>query len=410
MMSFEEKLQNYADLAIKIGLNLQPGQHLLIQGAVEVAPLIRLLTTSAYKAGARFVDVMWDDDSINLSRFQHAPKDSFETFAKWRIDGCLEIIKADGATLVVRATDPDLLDSEDSNLVHTLSQTREKYMLPVRNYIMREAVNWAIIGAPVQPWAAKLFPDKAPQEQMTTFWDTIFRICRADQADPIAAWKEHIETLRVKSNYLTEKRYSALKYTGPGTNLTVGLPRNQVWKSAGSESERGIAFTANIPTEEVFTMPHRERVDGIVTATKPLYYNGVLIENLALTFEQGKITKMSASRGENLLRRTLEIDEGAKYLGEVALVPHSSPISQSGLLFYDTLFDENAASHLALGRAYRFNLKGGTTMSEEDFEAAGGNFSMIHMDFMIGSNQIDVDGIKEDGSNEPVMRGGEWAF
>jgi aminopeptidase len=407
---FEQTLQKYADLAVKIGLNLQAGQRLLIAAPIQTAQLVRLIVASAYQAGARLVDVIWGDEQVALARFQYAPRDSFEEFPTWHAQAFIENAQRGDALLSVAASDPDLLNGQDSELIATVQKSRAKHLRPFYDLLTRNALNWVVVSAPVASWAAKVFPHEAAENQIARLWDMIFELCRLKQADPIAAWRAHIGELISRSAYLNQKRYTALKYSGPGTDLTIGLPRGHVWKSALDTSTNGIAFTPNLPTEEVFTMPHREQVNGVVTASKPLSYGGRLIENFRLTFAEGRVVEMTAMEGEAVLRNLLATDEGAGRLGEVALVPHNSPIAQSGLLFYNTLFDENAASHIALGKAYKFTLENGTAMSDKQFEQAGGNTSLVHVDFMIGSGQIDIDGLTDDGRTEAVMRGGEWAF
>ena len=410
-LTFEEKLEKYAELIVHVGLNIQPGQRLVIRRAPhEAAPLVHLIAASAYKAGARFVDVWWRDEALELTRFKHAPRDSFAEYPTWQSDGLLQAVKRGDAILSFSVDDPDLLKDQDPKLVSLALRTRAKYMLPATNYIMRDAINWLVVAMPTPAWATKIFPDCPLEEGITALWETIFRMCRLDQADPIAAWQKHIQELQDRSAYLNNKQYAALKYTGPGTDFILGLPKGHIWKGAQSVSEAGVTFTANLPTEEVFTLPHKDQADGVVTASRPLNHEGMLIENFSLTFDKGRVVDARAERGEATLKEIIATDEGAARLGEVALVPYASPISQSGLLFYNTLFDENAASHLALGRAYRFTLQGGTTMSEEEFAVAGGNYSLKHVDFMIGSAHTDVDGITSDGKLEPVMRKGEWAF
>jgi aminopeptidase len=407
-LSFEKKLDNLAQLAIKGAVGLQPGQRLLIRAPIESAPFVRILTEKAYQAGARLVDVLWNDDALTLARFKYAPRDSFEEFPLWRVNGMLDIVNKGDATLVITGGDPDLLKEQDPDLVAQAEKVFRTHALPVSQKIMSDAVNWLVIGQPVSAWAAKVFPDTPPDQQVTALWEAIFRICRADQPDPLAAWQQHLAQLAIKRDYLNQKQYSALRFSGPGTDLTVGLPENHIWNGGQKETVTGIPYVPNLPTEEVFTLPHKERVDGVVASTKPLTHNGVLIDNFSLTFKQGRVVDVTAQTGEPTLKRLIEMDEGAARLGEVALVPHSSPVSQSGLLFYNTLFDENAACHIALGRAYRFCLQDGPAMSNEDFTAAGGNSSLIHVDFMIGSATVNVDGITRDGTAEPLLRAGEW--
>ncbi len=272
----------------------------------------------------------------------------------------------------------------------------------------RNDTNWAIVAAASPAWAEKIFPGLSSGDATSTLWETIARMCRLDAPDPVAAWETHLGNLGTRSERLTKKQYSALKYTGPGTDLTLGLPAGHVWVSGRSVSRNGISFTANLPTEEVFTIADRSRVDGAVRASKPLSYGSTLIEGFALTFEQGRVVQMTAEKNQETLQRLLDTDEGARRLGEVALVPHSSPIAQSGLLFYNTLFDENAASHVALGNAYKFTLSGGNDMTDDEFERAGGNRSGVHVDFMIGSGELDVDGVLPNGTTEPLMRRGEF--
>jgi aminopeptidase len=411
VLSFEQKLQNYADLAVNIGVGLQPGQRLIIwRSPVEAAPLVRLIAANAYKAGARLVDVMWHDDALTLARFQHAPRDSFEEFPAWRTEALAKAAERGDAVLTIYAFEPDLLKDQHSELVALTQRVTDKHMQPFRQKLMADEINWSIISHPLPTWAARIFPNDPPNQQMSKLWEVIFKICRVDQPDPLIAWQHHIEQLAVKGKYLNAKQYTALKYTAPGTNLTVGLPQNHVWKGVQSQTPSGINFIANIPTEEVFTMPHKDKVEGIVTSTKPLSHKGLKIEDFSLTFEQGRVVKVTAQTGETLLKKLLETDEGAARLGEVALVPHSSPVSQSGLVFYNDLYDENASNHLALGRAYRFNVKNGPAMTDEEFAAIGGNNSLMHIDFMIGSDKMDVDGITHDGTVEPIIRAGEWAF
>jgi len=414
---FEKNLEKYAEVILKIGLNLQPGQRLLIgapnpyqYGApIELAPLIRLIAKKAYQIGAKFVEVMWEDDQLKLIRFQYAPRDSFEEYATWRTNCQYEYAKNSDAIIRILAFNPDLLSGFDHNLIATTIKTYLRYSKPYSNLISKNALNWVGITAPIDGWTEKVFPDIPPENQKDKFWDTLFEICRIKNEDPVAAWEEHIKQLAARCNYLNKKHYIALKFVGPGTDLRVGLPKDHIWGSARFKSQNGVDYVANIPTEEVFTLPHKDKAEGIVTATKPLAINGI-IEDFSLTFSKGRVVKATAKKGEKMLHKILETDEGTKRLGEVALVPHSSPISQSGLLFYNILLDENASCHIALGRGLKFWIQNGEKMTDEEFSAAGGNISIDHVDFMIGSNKIDVDGITKDETAEPVMRKGEWAF
>jgi aminopeptidase len=281
----------------------------------------------------------------------------------------------------------------------------------------RNAINWCVVASAAPAWAAKMFPDLGPLEAEEKLWQAIFETTRATLPDPVAAWGEHIKNLRKRSDYMQAKKYTALHYRAASlrdksdvTDFTLGLPPGHRWISAQSLAENGVVFTANMPTEEVFTLPDRHRADGIVHSTFPLSYGGSLIEDFTVTFENGKIVRVTAKKNESILQKLVSMDEGAARLGEVALVPVSSPIARRGHLFYNTLFDENASCHIAIGRAYRFTLTGGEELTDEEFNAAGGNTSMTHIDFMIGAPTMDIDGIREDGRREAVMRSGEWAF
>ena len=407
---FEQNLRKYADLAVKIGVNVQPGQRVMVRVSLDNAPLARLIATSAYQAGARLVDVIWEDEQLELIRFQHAPRDSFEEASDWLPNAMAEYAQHGDALISIRGNDPDLLKDQDPALIASARKAANIKFTPFTNLLMRGELNWLVISAPVASWAAKVFPELAAEQQIPRLWEMIFDVCRLKQADPIAAWTQHIAQLSARSEYLNRKQYTALHYRAPGTDLRIGLPKGHVWQGPPATSAKGIAFVPNMPTEEVFTMPHKDHVSGVVTASKPLNYGGTLIENIRLTFAEGRVIDADATAGAESLRKLIATDAGAARLGEVALVPHSSPIAQSGLLFYNTLFDENAASHLALGRAYQVTLEGGTAMSDQEFAQAGGNTSLIHVDFMIGAATMDIDGLAEDGTAEPVMRAGEWAF
>src|SRR5471032_496710 len=412
---FDRMLRTYAELTVKIGLNLQPAQRLLIIGPVanggcslEAAPLVRQITAAAYDAGARLVETLWGDDALLAARLKHAPPDSFGEFSAWMPDALVRHVEAGHAVLSIYANDPDQLKDYPPELVAAVQQATARAVRPFREHISRNQTNWGVVAAAAVAWAARVFPNLPPAEQMTALWGAIERLCRLDRPDPIAAWETHLAALAARTDQLNATLYTARRYTGPGTALTIGLPDGHVWVGGRSTSASGIRFAPNLPTEEVFTMPHKDRVDGTVRSTKPLSYGGTLIEGFSLTFAEGRVVDVQATKGENVLRRLVTMDGGAARLGELALVPHNSPVAQSGVLFYNTLFDENAASHFALGAAYKFTLRGGEAMDDEEFERAGGNRSATHVDFMIGSEELDVDGVRADGSVEPVMRRGDW--
>lgn len=291
-----------------------------------------------------------------------------------------------------------------------MQQTGFAHSQPIMDYIERNAINWLVVSVPVAGWATKVFPDIPVDEQNNKLWDAIFEICRVKQTDPILMWQNHIHQLASRSDYLNQKQFKSLHMRAPGTNLSMGLPKGHLWRGGQIKSKKGIPFIPNMPTEEVFTLPHKDQVDGFISSTKPLSYGGILIEDFVLTFSAGQVVKAEARRGQEVLQSLLDTDEGASRIGEVSFVPHSSPVSQSGLLFYNILIDENASNYIALGNAYKFSLDQGETLSDEQFAAAGGNQSAIHIDFMVGSDAMDVDGIQEDMTIEPIMRNGEWSF
>ena len=413
---FQDNLKKYADLAVRVGLNLQPGQKLIIQHLrnggvpIQIAPFIRELVASAYRAGSPLVEVQWRDDEVILSRLALAPQDSFEDFPVYLAQGILDVIDSGGALFTVSAIDPDLMAGQDPEILNKMQRAFLDAWSPISDHIGKNTMNWNLLSVPVEGWAAKIFPDRPAGEQMPALWDAIFKICRVYEQDPIAAWKAHLADLQKRCDYLNDKAYRELQYRAPGTNLRLVLPEGHIWRSAGFETQSGIPFTANIPTEEVFTLPDRRFTEGTVRSTRPLVYTGNVIDKFSLTFKAGKVVDFSAEQGENFLKNLINTDDGAGMLGEVALVPNSSPISQSGLLFYNTLLDENASCHLALGSAYRFSLAGGEKLSQDDFSARGGNSSLVHSDFMIGSADLDIDGVFDNGEVEAVFRRGEWAF
>jgi aminopeptidase len=417
MDDFERNLEKYAEVAVRVGNNLQPGQRLLIIGRwlnrgvpLELSPLVQKVTEAAYKAGAPFVDVIWADQQVDLLRFQHAPRDSFEEYPKWFLTALLEYLERGDALMVIFAENPLLFIDQDPELVGLAAKTAVANFEPGLKYVTGNVVNWVGLSAPIKDWADLVLPHIPQEKRLERMWEAMFKICRIDQDDPIAAWNEHLADLGERCAYLNERQYNALKYQGPGTDITIGLAKQHRWQSGGMKNTAGINYTANLPTEEVFCLPDKEKAEGVVRASMPLSYAGNLIEDFQLTFKDGKVVEIEVGKGEKALSTILDMDEGARHLGEVALIPHSSPISQLGWLFYNTLFDENAASHIALGRGIRACLEGGPEMTPEAFDAAGGNYSKVHVDFMIGSEKLDIDGLSEDGSSEPVMRQGEWAY
>ena len=417
-MSFpsQESLQKYAELIVRIGLNLQEGQRLLINSLttrgvlLHVAPLVREVAKAAYKAGARYVDVLWGDEELLKTRVQMAPRNSFDEFSDWQVKAAMDLFEQNGAHLTIRSNNPDLMDGEDPEIVGQVQKVYLQRYAELSELLGKNLINWLVVAASGPAWAARVFPDLEPAEAEKKLWEAIFAITRVDQPDPVSAWDKHVKDLQQRSEYLNAKQYVKLHYKAPGTDLIVGLPHGHIWNSAGSTMQNGIFNIVNLPTEEIFTLPHKDQIDGHVSASMPLSNSGALMEEFALTFENGHVVKATAKKNEAVLKKIVGADEGSSSLGEVALVPHSSPIAQRGHLFYDPLIDENAASHLALGRAYKFTLKGAKKLSDEEFQALGGNVSMVHVDFMIGSDKMDIDAFTTDGVTEPIMRQGEWAF
>lgn len=409
-LPFAEKLDRFAKVAVHVGLNLQPGQELLISATTEMLPLVRRITEHAYKAGALLVTTTYADDEATLARYKFAPDASFDHAAQWMADGVAAAFKSGAARLALAGSNPALLAGQNPANVSRANIAASKANKPAMELITRHAINWSILAAATPAWAALVFPGLQEAEAVSKLWDAIFTASRATSDDPVAAWKAHSAHLHERVAFLNQKRFHSLRFHSQdgATDLTVGLADDHLWAGGGGVSGNGIFSNANIPTEECFTTPHKDRVNGVVHASKPLSHQGSLIENIRCIFKDGRIVEASASNGEDVLNRLISTDEGARRLGEVALVPHSSPIAQSGILFWNTLFDENAASHIALGQAYATCLLNGGTMDEAALAAKGANSSLIHVDWMIGSGDMNVDGLAADGASQPLMRAGEW--
>lgn len=408
--NFNENLKKYARLIAETGVNVQDNHTVVLQISVDQAPLARLITEEAYRLGAAEVIVQWSDETIQREFLAHAATDRIENVPQYKIDQTDDWIAKGASRISVVSSNPDALAGVDAQRVAAFQAANGKALVNLRKATQANKVSWTVVAAASEGWAAKVFPELATsEEQVDALWNEIFKTTRIYEENPVIAWDIHDKKLQEKAAELNEQQFTALHYTAPGTDLTIGLPKNHLWEGAGSYNARGEEFMANMPTEEVFTAPDSRRVDGYVSSTKPLSYVGTIISGMKFTFKDGKVVDFSAEQGEEALKNLLAIDEGAKHLGEVALVPDPSPISQSGLIFYNTLFDENASNHLAFGSAYAFNLQGGTEMSEEELAAAGLNRSQTHVDFMVGSDKMNIDGIKEDGTIVPVFRNGDWA-
>ncbi|KYG35323.1 aminopeptidase [Alkalihalobacillus trypoxylicola] len=410
MLSFEEKLEKYAELAVEVGVNIQKDQTLVIRTSLFAAPFVRLITKKAYELGAKHVHMDWSDEEVTKLKYKLAPEEAFNEFPQWIADGYEKMADQGAAFLSIAGADPDLLKGVDPNRIAAANKASGIAMEGFRSYMTSDKVSWSIVAHPSHKWAKKVFPELDEEQAMTKLWEAIFSATRMDEENPVDAWKKHLEVLDEKMNSLNEKNYHALHYKSEGTDLTIELPEKHIWISGGSTNKEGVPFVANMPTEEVFTAAKKNGVNGVVSSTKPLNYGGTLIENFSLTFKDGAVVDFTAEKGYETLKRLLETDEGARYIGEVALVPHDSPISNANIVFYNTLFDENASNHLALGSAYAFSIKGGKEMNKKQLEENDLNTSITHVDFMMGSATMDIDGLKKDGTREPLFRKGNWAF
>jgi aminopeptidase len=391
-------------------LNLKAGQELIMSAPMEALPLARKITEQAYKAGALLVTTLYGDDPSVLARFQYAQDASFDYAPTWLQDGIANGFRSGAARLAIAGANPALLAKQDPAKVARANVAASKAGKPAMELITRHEINWTIVAAATPEWAKLVFPAEPADAAVAKLWEAIFAASRVNVDDPVTEWKEHGERLKKRVDMLNAKRFSALHFKSVDgtTDLKVGLADDHLWAGGGTTAGNGVYCQPNIPTEECFTTPHKNRVDGVVRASKPLSHQGTLIENIAVRFEDGKIVEATATAGEDVLNRLISTDDGARRLGEVALVPHNSPIAQSGILFWNTLFDENAASHIALGQAYSTCIIGGEKMDNTELARRGANESLIHVDWMIGSAQMDVDGIAADGTSEPLMRSGAW--
>ncbi|PWG17725.1 aminopeptidase [Salibaculum griseiflavum] len=409
-LPFDTKmLDKLAEVAVQVGLGLEPGQNLVLTAPVEALPLVRRIAAAAYRAGAANVTPILSDEAVTLARFEHGTDVAFDSAPDWLYKGMGEAFANNAARLAISADNPLLLKGQDPDKTSRASKANSTAYKPALEKIANFDINWNIVSYPGRAWAKQVFPDLPEDEAVAKLAEAIFAASRVDRADPVAEWQAHNARLRARTEWLNAEGFSALHFTGGGTDLTVGLAEGHEWKGGASEAKNGITCNPNIPTEEVFTTPHKDRVDGVARASKPLVYQGTPIENIEVRFENGRIVEASASEGEATWKKLIDTDEGAARLGEVALVPHSSPISQSGLLFFNTLYDENAACHIAQGQCYSDCFVDEIASDPDKVKAGGGNASLIHVDWMIGGPETDIDGIKPDGTRVPVFRKGEWA-
>ncbi|WP_163102666.1 aminopeptidase [Peribacillus alkalitolerans] len=410
MSNFKANLEKYAELAVKVGVNVQPGQTLVVNTTLDGAEFVRLVAKKAYEVGAKNVVVNWADDELNRIKYDLAPDEAFTEYPEHRAKEIIQLAKEGAAFISIVSSSPDLLKGVKTERISNFQKAAGTALKEYRKMAQSDKVSWTVIAVPSQGWADMVFPNEPKEERVSKLWDAIFTATRTTEDNPIEAWKKHDQKLHEKVGYLNEKKYAKLHYKAPGTDLTVELPKGHIWVGAGSINEKGHEFMANMPTEEVFTVPLKTGVNGTVSSTKPLSYGGNIIDNFSITFENGRIVSFKADEGEEVLKRLIETDEGSHYLGEIALVPHQSPISESNILFFNTLFDENASNHFAIGSAYAFCIEGGKTMTPEQLEENGLNESLTHVDFMIGSPEMNIDGVTEDGETQPIFKNGNWAF
>jgi len=412
---FQQNLADYAQLTLEVGLNVQAGQHVLLNydgdmDALHALEFMRLLSEGAYKMGARSVQTVWSDDQMALAKFQHLSPEYLPEFWNARAQLYLEAVEKGAACLYISATDPQLFAGVDPTLLVNSSRPFRDAILPFRDALAEMRFPWCIIDFPTPAWATRVFPDLAAEAALEKLWKLIFQVVRIGDGNATERWTEHNAQLSARAQQLTKEQFSAVHFLGFITDLTVGLIKNHVWMGGPVTSSAGIVFTPNLPTEEVFTAPHRERVNGTVLGTKAVSIFGTLVEEFVLEFEAGKVVNYSALKGQDALKTLLEYDEGSSFLGEVALVPHSSPVSETGVVFQSILLDENASCHIAVGSHYADNLAGGVKLSETERAAKGANVSKMHLDLMIGSSAVDVFGVRADGSKVALLEGGNWVF
>ncbi len=410
-MPSHEELLRYADIIVRVGANVQPGQPVTVSAPLDTAPFARILAERLYEAGAGIVRMNWQDPLCQRLTLERADEAKLGQVPTWEAQRLTEEIDENSIRIYVDAEDPDLLKGVDPGRVALARKARGQALKAADDRIMADEVTWVVCASPSPAWARKMFPEIADaDEAVEALWETLLRVMRTQGDDAVAAWRAHFDDLERRAEFLNTRHFRRLHYRAPGTDLHLELPPLHVWSAARAKNARGAAFAANLPTEEVYTLPARGGAQGTVRATMPLVYNGVVIEGIEIRFEAGRIVDFRSRTGFETLKQLIETDEGSHHLGEVALVPVTSPIAEEGRLFYSTLFDENASCHLAVGHAYPTCLKGGRDMSGEELAQAGLNDSITHVDFMIGSKELDIDGETEAGEMVPVMRKGLWAF
>ncbi|MCL2574838.1 MAG: aminopeptidase [Defluviitaleaceae bacterium] len=408
-----DKLQKYVKLIVNVGVNVQLGQKLLINCPVDLAYFGRLAMQEAYDAGAADVLILWNDEISGRIHYLSAPDEAFGKEVEWIKARVKHLVDEGYCLLNVYATDPEILKGVDPVRIQKQQKVGQMMSKPLSDQVTASAIQWNLASVPTPSWARKVFPNAANDEEaIGLMWDAIYAACRVDDnSDPVENWTKHVNYLQEKANKLMELNFKSLHFTNSlGTDLVTELPEGHIWMACGEKAKTGNNYIANIPTEEVFTAPHREGVNGIVYSTKPLVYMGDVIDEFWVKFEKGKVVDYGAKKNPHLLKSLLELHKNADYLGEVALVPYNSPISQSGILWYNTLYDENASCHLAFGRGYSYTLGGTDGKTEDEMEAMGLNQSLTHEDFMVGSKCLSIVGTTNDGKEVSVFVNGDWAI
>ncbi len=409
----EKSLAKYAEFAVRVGANPQPEQTLIIRAPIEAAHFARLCATAAYAYGVKEVVVHYNDEKLSRIKMQYTDIKVLEDVKPWTIQSLLDYIESDGSACILSivSRNPEIFKGLDMQKIDRANTAASKAAAPYREYIMKDKIQWSIVAVPSPAWAKKVFPNVSEDDAMRNLWQAIFDVCRVNEPDIVSAWKEHSNNLKRYKNFLNEQDFASVHLkSANGTNLTIGLAEDALWDGGSSLTQKNYEFMPNIPTEEVFTAPHKDRTNGIVYGTKPYVYNGNLIVDFCVTFKDGVVVDYDAKEGKELLGQLLNTDEGAKRIGEIALVPATSPVNKSNVLFYNTLFDENAACHIAFGEGYPGTVLGGNELNKEQLLEKGVNQSLIHEDVMVGSADMTITGIKKDGETVLLFENGVWAF
>lgn len=410
MKDLKPYLEKYAKLAVQVGINLKEKEGLIITSTTDGLELSRLIAKEAYLAGAKHVELVLNDDEFGLMRYRYGKDFVFDSYPEWKVTNTRDIYEDNYHHVFVISPNPELLKEVDPEKVKTSQKIASQAVAPVMKYRMTGITKWVIVAVPSVGWAKSIFKDDSDEVAVEKLWDYIIKATRLDHEDPVASWETHDQNLKKYENFLNESDFEKVLLKGPGTDLEVYLADDHHWIGGSNDSNEGVAYMANIPTEEVFTTPHAYKVNGTLRATKPLSVNGNLVEDFGFVFKDGKVVDFYAEKGYETLDNLMKNDEGAVRLGEIALVQDDSPISNTKILFNNTLFDENASVHFALGRAYGYAIKNGTTMSQEELDKKGANFSLIHVDFMVGGPELDITAYKKDGTEVALFRNGNWVI